>query len=497
MDATETYAHFALENDTGGTYRRWAFISAGGKAFVQYADDTGWYYPQDLINPVKTNTWYVAILRADDINGFKIDVHERDNPSVSGTYTRPMPTGLSWRFHHWIWRNTSYLANYVERKVNGGTTVYVGNLFEKNTTTGEVTKYYYAEGRRIAMRKVGGANPGLSYLLSDHLGGTVGVVDANGGNLRDSFYYSYGGSRLGGGGMPTDRQYTGQTLDNSTGLYFYGARFYDASLGRFVSPDTIVPDPRNPQSLNRYSYVYNSPLKYVDPTGHNPMWPLMVAMHLAAQEVATDFYTIHFDPNATEGQRQKAMGRMSDYAMMFAVDGPLPVGDSFAISMAASRRASRLARSGSTALEEVRHAKALGGDALQGFLSKINPGRFSSDSRFGEALYLAQKGETAVAEVMAGGVRPSNVIRYELDLSKANILDLTDSNIANEWGYAADAGRTSTQDIAARAQAKGYNAIKFWSTQGPGYNYALFDNPINPFDFENWIRAVGVAPAAE
>ncbi|MCL5264640.1 MAG: hypothetical protein M1343_05525 [Chloroflexi bacterium] len=68
--------------------------------------------------------------------------------------------------------------------------------------------------------------------------------------------------------MPTDRQYTGQTLDNSTGLYFYGARYYDASLGRFVSPDTIVPDPKNPQSLNRYSYGYNNPLVYVDPTGH-------------------------------------------------------------------------------------------------------------------------------------------------------------------------------------------------------------------------------------
>jgi hypothetical protein len=39
-------------------------------------------------------------------------------------------------------------------------------------------------------------------------------------------------------------------------------------LGRFVSADTIVPDPANPQSLNRYSYVYDNPLKYVDPTGH-------------------------------------------------------------------------------------------------------------------------------------------------------------------------------------------------------------------------------------
>jgi hypothetical protein len=52
------------------------------------------------------------------------------------------------------------------------------------------------------------------------------------------------------------------------GLLFYRARFYAPSLGRFVSADTIVPDGKNPQAWNRYSYVVNSPLKYIDPSGH-------------------------------------------------------------------------------------------------------------------------------------------------------------------------------------------------------------------------------------
>jgi hypothetical protein len=47
-----------------------------------------------------------------------------------------------------------------------------------------------------------------------------------------------------------------------------GARWYDDYLGRFVSPDTIVPDPGNPQDLNRYSYVRNNPVGYRDPSGH-------------------------------------------------------------------------------------------------------------------------------------------------------------------------------------------------------------------------------------
>ena len=48
----------------------------------------------------------------------------------------------------------------------------------------------------------------------------------------------------------------------------YHARYYDPLIGRFISADTIVPKPGDPQSLNRYSYVRNNPLKYTDPSGH-------------------------------------------------------------------------------------------------------------------------------------------------------------------------------------------------------------------------------------
>jgi uncharacterized protein RhaS with RHS repeats len=51
-------------------------------------------------------------------------------------------------------------------------------------------------------------------------------------------------------------------------LYYYGARWYDPSLGRFTQPDTLVPNPGNPADFDRYAYVRNNPLKYNDPTGH-------------------------------------------------------------------------------------------------------------------------------------------------------------------------------------------------------------------------------------
>jgi RHS repeat-associated protein len=68
--------------------------------------------------------------------------------------------------------------------------------------------------------------------------------------------------------MFTDKLFTGQREITGLGIYHYGARFYTPTLGRFLSADTIVPGYANPQSLNRFSYTLNNPLKYTDPTGH-------------------------------------------------------------------------------------------------------------------------------------------------------------------------------------------------------------------------------------
>jgi RHS repeat-associated protein len=66
-------------------------------------------------------------------------------------------------------------------------------------------------------------------------------------------------------------QYNGRVFDQGTGFHDYGARSYWPQIGRFISPDTAGPNLSNPASLNRYSYVWNNPYKYVDPDGHNPV----------------------------------------------------------------------------------------------------------------------------------------------------------------------------------------------------------------------------------
>jgi len=69
----------------------------------------------------------------------------------------------------------------------------------------------------------------------------------------------------------TRYQYTGQfSYESEFGLYFFKARFYDSSLGRFTSPDITIPNASNSKAWDRYSYVFNNPLKFTDPSGYLP-----------------------------------------------------------------------------------------------------------------------------------------------------------------------------------------------------------------------------------
>jgi RHS repeat-associated protein len=150
------------------------------------------------------------------------------------------------------------------------TTAYASALEVSITGTQRITKTYYSAGSQlIAMRQfTTPTNSVLYFLHSDHLGSTSLTTDQNGNALTRQLYDAWGNIRYVTGTMPTDIGFTGQRLDNSTGLMYYRARYYAQGLGRFISADTMVPDLKNPQQFNRYSYVLNSPLAHTDPTGH-------------------------------------------------------------------------------------------------------------------------------------------------------------------------------------------------------------------------------------
>ena len=168
----------------------------------------------------------------------------------------------------------------VKGTVAGVTTVYIAGVYEQS---GAASTSYYEGG---AMRRAGYASSnGVFYLLQDQLKSTSVIADQAGAEAARQFFYPYGGNRGGAAFSElTTKRFTGQYheqgLPGSEGLSYYNARWYDPQLGRFTSPDTIVPGPANPQNLNRYTYAGNNPVIYDDPSGHCP-W-CFIAIGVAA-----------------------------------------------------------------------------------------------------------------------------------------------------------------------------------------------------------------------
>jgi RHS repeat-associated protein len=158
-------------------------------------------------------------------------------------------------------------GNRVKSVIGGVTTTFIGAHFEWTGSTSTMVRYYFAGGERVAMRS--GAT--LYYLFSDHLGSTSVTATSSGSLHSRQLYKPWGEVRYTSGSLPTKYTFTGQYSNISEfGLLFYNARWVDPVLGRFTSPDSIVPNPGNPLDWDRYSYVRNNPINYRDPSGNNP-----------------------------------------------------------------------------------------------------------------------------------------------------------------------------------------------------------------------------------
>jgi RHS repeat-associated protein len=157
---------------------------------------------------------------------------------------------------------TTFVYDYSGHRVKKNSTVYIGKLYE--CTSGTCIKYIFAGSNRVAM-KTGST---INYYHPDHLGSSSVMTDSSGIMKEEIYYYPFGKTRSNTGTLNVKHKFTGQELDDETGLYNYGARYYDPAIGRFVSADSIVPDFSDPQSLNRYSYCRNNPVIITDPSGN-------------------------------------------------------------------------------------------------------------------------------------------------------------------------------------------------------------------------------------
>lgn len=179
--------------------------------------------------------------------------------------------------HSYLYDANNLLASYD----NGyATYIYDGNGRRVKKTVDGITTYYVYNvvGQMVAEYTTGTpSQDGTRFLTSDHTGSARVLTDSFGQVKERRDYLPFGedvgvgvGGRTPAQGYgvdsPITQKFTGKERDKETGFDFFGARYYTSSSGRFTTPDPLIASANisDPQSWNRYAYVTNNPMKYID-----------------------------------------------------------------------------------------------------------------------------------------------------------------------------------------------------------------------------------------
>jgi RHS repeat-associated protein len=160
-----------------------------------------------------------------------------------------------------------------KREEAGKTTLYLGGVEVVIQGGGTTFKRYL--GGLALQTVIGGVANGTKYLFHDHLGSLVRIANSDGSVSEGLDYAPFGGRRsytspiaAGTGTTTTDRSFTGHEAVDGTGVIHMNGRIYDAEVGRFLQTDPVIQAPDNIQSWNAYTYCFNNPLAYTDPSGN-------------------------------------------------------------------------------------------------------------------------------------------------------------------------------------------------------------------------------------
>ncbi|OGA24701.1 MAG: hypothetical protein A3I02_02000 [Betaproteobacteria bacterium RIFCSPLOWO2_02_FULL_67_26] len=149
-------------------------------------------------------------------------------------------------------------------------------------------KWFYQVWAALAMALLIAAAPAratetLTFIHTDVAGSPVAATDINGNVIWREGYRPYGERTRNESAAAGNRQFFhGKAFDTDTGLSYFGARYYDPVVGRFMGVDAQGFDEKNLHSFNRYAYGNNNPYKFVDPDGRagQAILPMIVGVGL-------------------------------------------------------------------------------------------------------------------------------------------------------------------------------------------------------------------------
>ncbi|MCA8977811.1 MAG: VCBS repeat-containing protein [Planctomycetes bacterium] len=212
---------------------------------------------------------------------------------------------------------------------DGNTVTTVDYYFpELERRDGVWTKFYYAGPILLATSRGANGARAYSWFHSDRLGSVRAMTNAAGTSLGLQTYGAWGNAKNSNliGQPQLDRGFAGHRDNKDQELVYMGARYYDTRARRFLSPDSRVTDPGNPQDLNRYAYARNNPVSNVDPTGHDPIFSggLVNPPNMAGEEAR--WAALEVDQGATNNcgpaSLAPALTMLGD-AQLTAMGGPV------------------------------------------------------------------------------------------------------------------------------------------------------------------------------
>ena len=363
-----------------------------------------------------------------------------------------------------------YSGRRLKKQVSGGPTVYSVApyyqvaIFPDNSQ--QHTKLICGDtGALVSVTSVdagsppaykGMAAPGVFYNHQDRLGSVVRQTDAQGklvGSIDyDPFGAVSGSSQL----VSVPAMFTGKVWDDSTGLYYFGARYYDPVLGRFLTPDDRTGGPMGSRdAFHPYAYCTNDPVNYVDPFGHS---------------IGSFFESANQDVSSFAGTQgghllhdldQLRYNRTFELVTSFVVDGALIIGGGVALFFGFGTLGSALMGAGITGLiYDVKVAatgqsfswKDWGEQLAIGGLTGLVAGGIAAGAALA-ADTIAEAGSSAVNcafEIGAAGRITLNVVAGALGGGAGNVAgqvlanefsdDFTGQNVTAGLGYAALSG---------------------------------------------------------
>jgi RHS repeat-associated protein len=163
------------------------------------------------------------------------------------------------------------------------TKFYAFGDYEKETDANGTRHLHYisgGDGLAAIYIKYGTGEDSLYYVMKDHLGSLVGLINSESGHVFRQSFDAWGRERNPEDWTYTDipddfpiaRGYTGHEHLKWFGLINMNGRMYDAGLCRFLSPDPYVQMAGFTQNFNRYTYCLNNPLLFTDPSGYKWEW---------------------------------------------------------------------------------------------------------------------------------------------------------------------------------------------------------------------------------